>query len=87
MSADNGIYIAKLPDGYRAIHAQAIDNLDYMASKYGYGSPEHVAEVHAYFDDALPIADKDAAILTAHKMAEDYEILEYGVCYIGELPW
>ena len=27
MSADNGIYVAQFPDGYRVIHAQAIDNL------------------------------------------------------------
>ena len=28
MSADNGIYIGHFPDGYRVIHAQAIENCD-----------------------------------------------------------
>ncbi len=29
MSADNGIYIAKFPEGWRVIHAQAIENINY----------------------------------------------------------
>jgi len=29
MSADNGIYILKSKDGFRVIHAQSIDNLNW----------------------------------------------------------
>jgi hypothetical protein len=29
MSADNGIYIAKFPDGFRVAYSSAIENVDY----------------------------------------------------------
>lgn len=30
MSADNGIYIAKFPNGYKVAYAMAIENVDYF---------------------------------------------------------
>lgn len=82
MSADNGIYVAKFPDGYRVVHAQAIDNLDYYKDE-----ALRINEIHSYFGRSTVIQTKDAALLEAHRMSKDIPILEYGVCYIGELPF
>lgn len=87
MSADNGIYIAKFPDGFRVIHAQAIENINYFPE----GSEEYFKTLKRYFEKAEVIPTKDEAILLGHKMAEDimnsdFPILEYGVSYIGEYP-
>ena len=45
MSADNGIYIGKFPDGYRVTHAQAIENIDY----YPHGSRKELEMIRNYF--------------------------------------
>ena len=88
MSADNGIYIAKFPDGYRVTHAQAIENIDY----YPIGTDEFRKTLKDYFSDSPVYGTKDEAILAAHKLedkilADDSRpIIEYGVSYIGELP-
>lgn len=85
MSADNGIYIAKFPDGYRVCEAQAIENIDY----YPEGSDERKQELKNYFGESKIYETKDEALLAGHKIEEeiansDWPILEYGVCYIGE---
>ena len=36
MSADDGIYIHKFPDGWRVTHTQAIENISWKADKSGY---------------------------------------------------
>ena len=91
MSADNGIYIAKFPDGYRVAYAQAIENIDY----YPAGSKKRKKTLKQYFGRS-PIFKKykkarKYASRLYHKMEKDerYEmfrvfILEYGICYIGE---
>lgn len=86
MSADNGIYIAKFPDGYRVVHATAIENIDF----YSVGSKERIAVLKDYFGKSKIITSYEKAILTAQKMAKIIlsdsmcPILEYGINYIGE---
>ncbi len=85
MSADNGIYIAKFPDGYRVCEEQAIDNVTY----YPIGSKERKEELRKYFGDSKVFRTKEEAILFAHKLEDDilssdFPILEYGVSYIGK---
>jgi len=81
MSADNGIYIMKFLDGYRVCHGMAIERLTF----YKEGTPEWVEEHRAYFGKSEVYLTKEDAILKAHEMANDYPILEYGVCYSGEV--
>lgn len=78
MSADNGVYIAKFPDRYRITHAQAIENLSYPMS-----DEEHKEYLESYFGKSKLYKTKEKALLAAHKLAENIEILEYGVSYIG----
>jgi hypothetical protein len=92
MSADDGIYIAKFPDGYRVTYAQCIENIDYFPP----GSKKRKKELKSYFGKS-PVFPKrkDAwkyASKLYHQMAEEEEkygmfgvfILEYGICYIGK---
>jgi hypothetical protein len=87
MSADNGIYIAKFPDGFRVIHAQAIENIVYHPLR----TKQWKKTMKEYFGKAPLFATKDEAVLYAHKMEEEIladgccPILEYGVSYLGEL--
>jgi len=91
MSADNGIYIAKFPDGYRITYAQAIENVDYFPE----GSKKRKKELKSYFGESeIYKTEQDAfnaALELSAKMEEDEEengmgffVLEYGICYIGE---
>lgn len=87
MSADNGIYIAKFPDGYRVAHAAAIDNLDY----YPEGSEERKQVLKDYFGDAKVFQTHEEAYSEAKRIEkewvkddEDFCFLEYGICTIGE---
>jgi hypothetical protein len=78
VSADNGIYIAEFPNQeWRVKHAQAIDNLNYEPDdEDGFSS----VQVINYFNTgAATFGSKEQAMVAAHRMAEDYEILEYGV--------
>ena len=92
MSADNGIYIAKFPDGFRVAYAQCIENIDY----YRRGSKARKVELGAYFGGSPLFSTKELASAYAFEMYErmkkDEEengmfgcfILEYGISYIGE---
>lgn len=92
MSADNGIYIAKFPDGYRVAYAMAIENIDY----YPPGSKHRKNELKHYFGNSLVLEKQEEAEKYAfkiyHEMEKDeiengmfgYFILEYGIRYIGE---
>jgi hypothetical protein len=92
MSADNGIYIAKFPDGYRVAYAMGIDNIDY----YPMGSKKRKKELKRYFGNSPVFEQKENAEKYAfeiyHDMERDeiehgmfgYFVLEYGVCHIGE---
>jgi hypothetical protein len=78
MSADNGIYISEFPNReWRVIHAQAIDNLSYEPDgDDGFNS----VQVINYFNvGATTFGSKEQAMVAAHRMAENYGILEYGV--------
>ena len=92
MSADNGIYIAKFPDGYRVAYAQAIENIDY----YPVGSKKRKKMLKRYFGRSPIFKKKKKAWEYASKIYDDMEkdekengmfgvfILEYGISYIGE---
>lgn len=81
MSADNGIYVAHFPDGYRVAEIFAIDNLDF----YKIGTPERKQWLRDCFERSQVFSDKPSAIMFAHALAERAPILEYGVSYLGEL--
>jgi len=81
MSADNGIYIGDFADGYRVIHAQAIENCE--------GDDELTdAYIHVYFKDAKVFSFRDDAWAEARRIYdemssdEDIFILEYGISEI-----
>ena len=89
MSADNGIYIAKLgKNDYRVTHAQAIESLNY----YQKDSQEWKNEIKNYFGNAKSFKTKEEALIEGHKMEKEIlnnpnnmcPIVEYGVSYIGE---
>ena len=88
MSADNGIYIAKFPDGFRVVHAQAIEDIDY----YPEGTDEYLDTLKFYFGGSPLYNSKEEAFEAAHDIEEDIladdfcPILEYGICYLGDLP-
>lgn len=86
MSADNGVYIVKFPDGYRVTHAQAIENIDYFEP----GTAARKQELKDYFGHSPLYATEQEAVLVAHEkakkiLADDFcPVLEYGVVYLGE---
>ncbi len=82
MSADNGIYIAKFTDGFRVIHALAIDNLTY----YPENSWEYNEEIKNYFHNAKRFDTEDEAVKFAWEYSKTFDILEYGICDLGNLP-
>jgi len=81
MSSDNGIYICEFPNQeWRVIHAQAIDNLSYEPDdEDGFNSVQVINYCNV---GAATFGSKEQAMVHAHRMAEDYEILEYGVSVI-----
>ena len=89
MSADNGIYIGKFPDGYRVVHAQAIEDIDYFPQ----GSKEELEIIKNKFGYSQVYPTKNEAVMKAHEMeleilSDDFcPILEYGVSFINrDLP-
>ena len=84
MSADNGIYIAKFPDGYRVAYEAGIDNVDY----FPVGSNKRKRHLRITFGKSKVFSTKELAYEEAKKMEKDFikdgHYLEYGVCYIGE---
>ena len=85
MSADNGIYILPLIDGFYVAHRQAIDNLWYNRD-YGAVKEYNPEVVVDYFSDAKRFDTKDEAQDYAYNLAKDYDILEYGVCMLDAQP-
>ena len=69
MSADNGIWVAEI-DGQWWVY-------------YGFASEPLTRTLMTEQGTAHP--SQEAALLAAHKMAEDYHVLEYGVSVI-DLP-
>jgi hypothetical protein len=92
MSSDNGIYIAKFPDGYRVTYASAIENITYHRK----GTKARKQELKKYFGNSPIFTSEKAAFDYAYKTYEEMQeeeekngmlgqlILEYGVCFIGE---
>ena len=81
MSADNGVFIAKFPDGYRVTYAMCIDNIDYYAE----GTKERKRELKKYFGGCPVFQAKESAWLEAVRIYEDFDdYMEYGMMYIGE---
>lgn len=87
MSADNGIYIAKFPDGFRVCEAQAIENIYYYPEK----SVERKRTLKSYFGNSPVFKTKNKALLYASELEDKIlsdpkglGVLEYGVSYIGK---
>jgi len=80
MSADNGIYIAKFPEGYRVIHAQAIDNIDFFPE----GTVERRNVLKEYFWGSKIIKTEEEAWNVARELSKEYDYLEYGTSFLGE---
>jgi len=68
MSADNGIYIAQFPDGWRVIHAMAIENLDF----YEYESEKWRNEWRNYFGRSAVYTSLGKAQQVAYELATFY---------------
>ena len=75
MSADNGIYIAKFPEGYRVAYAAAIENL----TTHPEGSDERKNVLREYFGESPIIDSIEEAVSYAKELEKKYEYLEYGV--------
>ena len=85
MSADNGVYIVKFPEGYRVVHAQAIDNIDYFPK----GSKERKRVLKQYFGKSKVFENVEDAYKEATKLYDEiigdaFGICEYGIQFIGE---
>jgi len=81
LSADNTIAIAKFPEGWRVVHAQAIDNIDYFPK----GSKERKQVLKEIFGDSEVFSTEEEAQSYALELEEDYSYVEYGICDLGEL--
>ena len=79
MSADNGIYIHKFKDGYRVVHAQAIENIYWKKGKNKY----NYRILKDYFKESPIFKTKSEAIVYAFDLNKkiDYET-EYGICEV-----
>ena len=91
MSADNGIYIAKFPDGYRVTKVVfCIENIDYHRPN----TKARKEMLLRYFGDSPVFQSKTKALLYAGKIYNDWEKeeddfgfgcpIEYGISFIGE---
>ena len=75
MSSDNGIYIAKFPDGYRVIEACAIDNIDYDPI----GSKERKETLKSYFEGCTVFPTIQKAMQEALRIHDKFGYTEYGI--------
>ena len=81
MSADNGVYIAKFPEGYRVAYTMCIDNVDY----YPEGSKQRRNELKKVFDRTPIFQARESAWLEAVRIYEEFDdYIEYGIMDIGE---
>ena len=82
MSADNGIYILESKDGFRVIHAQAIENI-YSDIPFGEGDIKlNPKGLKRYFGDAEVISTRDEVWDQARFLYEEharYGCVEYGI--------
>lgn len=90
MSADNGIYIAKFPDGFRVCYAQCIENINY----YTPNTLRQKKTLARYFGESPLFEKRGEAFQYAFHLLEQLEseaeeknfpfVLEDGISYIGE---
>lgn len=81
MSADNGIYVAEFPDGYRVCYGSCIENVFYWPE----GTPEYKNCLREYFCNSpvFPLEHMAASYAWAKYKELDYQT-EYGVAYLGK---
>jgi len=88
MSADNGIYIHKFKDGWRVIHAQAIENIYWWntdekdSSKWENRNEINPKVLWDYFKKSPLFKTKKEALDYAEELYEEYGWTEYGICLI-----
>ena len=92
MSADNGIYILQSKDGFRVIHAQAIENLcwwnteDKDTSKWEERSEINPKVLKDYFEKSKVFKTKEEALKEAFRLYDEiereYYLIEYGISFI-----
>lgn len=80
MSADNGFYVAKFPDGFRWCYGSAIDNLDY----YDEGTMDRKKMLKRYFGKSPVYNTEREALNDAYDAMKEYGWTEYGLCLLGE---
>ena len=91
MSADNGIYIAKFPDGYRVTSVVGcIENIDYHRRN----TKARKKTLMNYFGNSRVFKTKRGAYRKAQKTYKEFEKyeeefgigcpIEYGICFVGE---
>ena len=78
MSADNGIYIHKFKEGWKVVHAQAIENIYWQRgdNKYNYRI------LHKMFEDGKLFKKREKAYTYAMELCNKQVICEYGVCEV-----
>jgi len=81
VSADNGVYVAEFPDGFRVCCASAIENVFYHPE----GTREWKTELNYYFGKSpvFPLESMAASFAWAKYKELDYQT-EYGVAYLGK---
>jgi hypothetical protein len=88
MSADNGIYILQTKDGWRVIHAQAIENIYWDEEKKEITEEINPHILREYFEDCEVFPTREEAIKEAELIYDDIvqddfcPIVEYGICFI-----
>ena len=86
MSADNGIYIVKFPEGYRVTEAQAIENIDLHRK----GTKSRKRMLKSYFGNSEVYKKHEQTVRRAEELYNEilnddfYGICEYGICDLGE---
>ncbi len=84
MSADNGIYIHKFRNGYKVIHAQAIENVYWWKENNKWVEKDKINPkiLYDYFKDSPIFKTEDEAYKYAFKLYKEHGYVEYGVCEI-----
>jgi hypothetical protein len=76
MSADNTVAIGKFTDGFRVVHAQAIENCDYAD---GFPKEETQAYRVVYYGDSEVFENEEAAHKQAIMLYNEMPFVEYGI--------
>lgn len=79
MSADNGIYILQAKDGYRVVHAQAIENLWWWDDMH-HDRKLNPKFIFDYFGNSQLFKTSQEALSYAQSLYDD--IMDSGMSYI-----